>query len=319
MTEAGPTLAEGLERVLIEVDPDLDYHANWTPAPDPPIEIPIITSTVHWGDVFNWVKDSTRHLLPSGTPISSPSFDEVDQRIDTAQGQMLKALSGYINQSAAMTLQLANLVDEALANVQSNAITDYHDLSTRLDTVQAHNDFIDQYVVPNLQAQITHGTAQAFAFALAAQSNAEDWAKENIFAPVYTELLKVQPAIDASAQSVLNRVPEIVKNLVPTLGLATATGLAALATKVAGIGTEVEECLEPMCDTMGPKTDLGKLLKALKVAEWAALIAEIAALRADGLDGFLNDVQGWAKTAIGDFESAFISGGQTLGETIAGI
>ena len=40
--------------------------------------------------------------------------------------------------------------------------------------------------------------------------------------------------------------------------------LAALATQIRNITSWIDDCGEPMCDTMGPKTGLGKWLKALE-------------------------------------------------------
>lgn len=310
---------EGIAQVLIHLDPELDYGPNWTPEPDPPVHFPGIGARAHWADVFNWVKDGYNFVFSGGTPIDTVTMQQVQQAIDAATGQVVKAFSGFIDQGAAMTVQAASLLEDAITNTSNVETFDFSQLSQRIDGIEATLNFMSDYVVPDLEAKITHAEAFAYSTALAAQQNAEAWARENIFDPVYTELLKVQPAIDASiaannpvltasAQSKVNALHDL---LTPTITAAAAA--AASATNW------IDDCGEPMCQTQGPKTDLGKFLKALKVAEWAALIAEIASLRADGLEGLLSDVEGWAKTAISEFQSAFLTGGQTLGDTITGI
>ena len=74
-----------------------------------------------------------------------------------------------------------------------------------------------------------------------------------------------------------------------------------------------------MCETMGPKTDLGKLLKALNLAATAALLLELSNMTEAEL---ANTIDGLAKMAggiIGDLDSMFFQGGETLAATIGAI
>lgn len=310
---------EGIAQVLIHLDPELDYGPNWTPEPDPPVHFPGIGARAHWGDVFDWIKSGYNKVFFGGTPIDTITTAQMQQAIDTAVGQVVKAFSGFIDQGAAMTVQAASLLEDAITNTSNVETFDFSTLSQRIDGIEATLNFMTQYVVPDLEAKITHAEAFAYATALAAQQNAEAWARENIFDPVYTELLKVQPAIDASIKANNPTIVAAAQSQVNALHDLLTPTITAAAAAAASATNWIDDCGEPMCQTQGPKTDLGKFLKALKVAEWAALIAELAALRADGLDGLLSDVEGWAKTAISDFESTFFTGGGTLGDTITSI
>lgn len=52
-----------------------------------------------------------------------------------------------------------------------------------------------------------------------------------------------------------------------------ALAVAALQRQVGQLQTMNDTCVEPMCETMGPATDLGKLLKSISWAKWLALLA----------------------------------------------
>lgn len=316
---ATPVVEETLQEILLRLDPDLNRSPTFMPTPDPPINLGVFGKRLDWSDVFTAAVQKVRDVLPHGTTITQPSLQDVQNAAEAALGQSIAAVGGFVEQTAASVVHLASLVDATVANIQSNMLQDFRNTSLRLDKIDAVQSFVAEYVVPNLQAQITQTAAVAKAEAIQAQLGAEKYALETIFAPVYTELLKVQPAIDASikannpvlvasAQSKVNALHDLLNPV-----------LAGLAAGLGKVETEVTECVKPMCDTLGPKTDLGKLLKAFKFAEWAAIIASLASLRADGLEGLLSDVEAWSQTAIREFESAFLTGGKTLGETITGI
>jgi hypothetical protein len=72
-----------------------------------------------------------------------------------------------------------------------------------------------------------------------------------------------------------------------------------------------------MCQTMGPKTDLGKFLKALKIAEFAAFLIELGNLNEHGIEGLLSDLQHWGAHVIKTFDNLFVSGGGTLADVIS--
>lgn len=313
MAVVEPVAEPAIEEILITMDPLLDYFPDWLPAPDPIVKIPFLTTGFRWENVADWAKAGYETIFRGGTRITTVTPEMVQNAADAAVGQTVKAMSGFINQSVGMTLNLAKLMDATIGNMESNALNDFRVQSQRLDQIDAVQDYMAQYVVPALNAKIDHSTATAYAFAVAAQDNAIRDARETIFKPLYTELLKVQPAIDQSiktnnptildaAQSKVNALHDL---LIPTL-----TGLAAGLGKVE---TEVEECVKPMCESLGPKSKLGKLLKALNIAADAALIAELLTMDEGELVSFMRTVAGKFGALVNDFEDFFGSGGETLG------
>jgi hypothetical protein len=63
---------------------------------------------------------------------------------------------------------------------------------------------------------------------------------------------------------------------------------------------------------MGPKTNLGKLLKGLSLAVDAGLLADIATAKESDVVDAITRIADHAVSVIGTFESDFIQGGSTL-------
>lgn len=305
-----------IEEVLQHTAPDLRLVPDWAPQPGPEEIAPGFGIHAQWGDVWNWVKDSTRHLLPAGRPVLDDSLLQANQYTDTVAGQTMKALSGYLDQNAAMTVQAAELLESAIDTAYANQIHDYQDLSTRIDALQQGQDFIAAVVVPTIRGEIAQAEARAYGYALAAQANAEDWGLHKIFAPLYEELLKVQPAIDAGVDRAEHTAHVDAAAQVGVLGAAVGTLVTPIRTAVQALTQESEDCVQPMCETMGPKTDLGKLLKGLANAAEIAAIAELVNLKESDLTSLLQTVGSKAASYISFFEDHFVEGGETIGGTI---
>lgn len=306
-----------IEPILEHTAPDLRLVPDWAPAPDPPIPFGPLGAPVHWSDVFDYVVNHIP-VLPSGTPIANPAtMADVQNYVNSAIGEAIKGMSGFLDQNAAMTVQAASLLEAAITNAASVETFDFKTLSQRIDAVEAHNLFIDQFVVPDLNAKIEHGIAQAFAFSLAAQQNAIDWGLHNIFTPLYDELLKVQPAINAGVSQAESVAHNALHNSEIAQAVKFAAEVAPVAAAVKAVQSFVDECGQPMCDTMGPKTDLGKLLKGLKVALAAGLLTEIATAKESDVAGAITRVASHVATIISTFESSFMTGGKTLAGLVA--
>lgn len=305
-----------IEPILEHVAPDLQLVPDWAPAPDPPVPLGPLGQKLQWSDVFDWVSSNWRAPFGSGRAIDQVQFGDVQNMIDSAAGEIIKAMSGFLDQNAAMTVQAASLLEDAIDNAVSSETFDFQQLSQRLDSIEATQNFIAQYVVPDLNAKIQKAEAFAFGAAVAAQQNAEQWATQNIFDPVYSELLKVQPAIDASIKAnnpTILAAAQSQVNILHDLIAPTIAGAAALATQA---NSWIDDCGEPMCEAMGPKTDLGKLLKALSIATDLALLAELTNLNESRLAALIQSVVGHIGSIVSDFESMFQEGGDTVGDII---
>lgn len=303
-----------------EMPPDPFLTPDWVPKPDTPYTYTGEGSQPTWDNVYKGAVGQFDAAVNAKYQPSQDGLWKWALNSDrTVLGTAIKAVSGFINQAVDLITSNVNALDTItglqLQYLDRRAIN----LGGLVNRIVHEVNAILLLAIPSLQAQITKlGTDTPLEIQYAALSE-RAWTVENIFKPLYTELLKVQPAIDlAVAHERALRIADVDVHAqqVPAL---IATAIAPLALKVATLTTESENCTQPMCETMGPKTDLGKLLKALNAAEWLALLAEIAALRADGLDGLVHDIGTWAATVIGDLESTFFTGGKTFGEALAGL
>lgn len=116
----------------------------------------------------------------------------------------------------------------------------------------------------------------------------------------------------------------IANNLVPTEIAGVLAQIAPVATVAAAaqasaraIQTWQDECGQPMCDTMGPKTDLGKLLKMIQAGALLAMLAELAGADFEDVENVITTVARTVGGVIGQAEELFVEGGETLGGTLA--
>lgn len=98
----------------------------------------------------------------------------------------------------------------------------------------------------------------------------------DVINPIKSDLAKLQHSVQTGAGSVASLSTLIHTHVLPEL--ATATAAAAAAKALATKAQEWEDdCGEPMCETVGPKTNWGKLFKRFDAALLWALLAAIAA------------------------------------------
>lgn len=289
------------------------------PAPDPQIIFHGGGVTPAWSDVHQWASDTARADNGPIQTASTVTGEQVQRAIDVGIGTTIKALGGYISGLTETIAWLSratrariDAVQLALFNVASN-------LNARLTRVEQTVGLILKLAIPSLQYQITlekHNRQIEIQRELEAERQR---VRDNVYVPLNADIQRNQIEANTKIQAVHDGVPAQVMALAPALLAPAFAAITALGSRVGALEAESEACVRPMCSVMGPNTDLGKFLKALKIAEWIALLAELAAIRADGLDGLLGEIEGWAQTAVNDFESVFFTGGKTLGETLRSV
>ena len=306
-----------IELILEHLAPDLSLVPDWAPAPDPPVPLGPLGQKLHWSDVYDFVSNAISKLFTGGTAINIPTTQDVQNYVNGAVGEAIKAMSGFIDQNAAMTVQAASLLEGAINNVVSNELNDFKNLSSQITDLQNGLAFVGQIALPTILNDIAAARVEARQEALAAQLGAQDWALHKIFAPLYAEMLKVQPAIDAGVAQAEAVAHSDAAAQVAKLAGEVGVTVGPIRAAVAALQTESEDCTQPMCETLGPKTDLGKLLKALKFAADAAFLAELYNLTEPELVGYIKKVVAAMANVVTDFESFFGSGGETVGHLIA--
>lgn len=313
MVEVAPPIVD----ILIHLDPALDYGPDWMPAPNPPVDIPILTARGSWSDVFDWVKSHA--ILPRGKPIDDPfgTLAAADQMMQRYAGETLKALSGFMNRATAMTVQAAAILEKYSDNIAANELSDFHDLSVRLDRIENVQNYIVSQVIPAVEAQFAAADHKALIYALDAEQAAQSWTQNHVLVPLVESLGSLETRMTQVINLKAEESHQISAQQVAGLGAVLLPAIAAVAAKAASVANWVDSCGAPMCDTMGPKTDLGKLLKLLKIGAAAALLAELAALNADTLEKRMAEAVGLVERIVSEFQVFFGGTGETLGGVLS--
>lgn len=294
-----------------------DYQS--IPAPDGPIFYHGAGPFATWNDVYVWAAEQNRIENAKYLDTAPATNASVARASQVAMGLAIKALSGFITQLADGVAALSRAVARRIDAVQLALFVVASNLNERLTNVEGVQNAIVKLAIPSLQTQISLEKHNRKVDVDRHDAATRLWTTDHVYIPLNTDIQANQVEANTKIQAVHDGIPDQVRELFPALIAPLAATVAGLATKVGALEAESEACVKPMCSVMGPTTDLGKFLKALKIAEWLALLAELAALRAGGLDDLLGDIEGWAKTAIGEIEQVFFTDGATLGQTVLGI
>jgi len=314
VTPGGEPLPSNPPTVPTEV-PDVATPA-WVPTPGPPQVFNGNTPLAQWEDVY---EVTNGHILAQVGDLNAPvsvTGPQVQHAASVTAGETIKSLSGFINNLSDYTTGAVNAVTQ---QVNANAEESYAisiDHEARIEHLESVMNFVVSYVVPDLQAQI-HNLTAAMNAQNAAQGKAlQTWSIDHIYDPLNDKIGQVQANATSQVDALRSDVPNIVRQVVPTLGLATAASLAPIAAQVATLTIEDTECVQPMCETMGPNTNLGKLLKALSLAADAALITELLGMKVSDLVTLIQTLAAKFGSVVGEFETFFTDGTETIGETL---
>lgn len=283
-----------------------------------PVQIPIKGTEPDWSDVFDytWLRIEGIALPPS--PDSQPvTRAEMAKAIAGAVGESQKAMSGFVNTAYEAALETWTWTAQVLSELLTDLPHLYGNLVDDIAQVRATLEAITKLAIPNLQAQLTQqweNTVRAFQYNSAVD---RAWATDNIYKPLHENIGQVAEQIPVWANGAYQRANDYTDAKVGALGLATLSSLVPIAQAVSALQQEAEECTKPMCDTMGPKTDLGKLLKGLNIAALVALFASLGATTADDINGIVGQFGAEVLHAITTFDDLFVEGGATLAHTIA--
>lgn len=306
-------LLEPFERFIPRIVPQSE------PLPSPLVEYPGQGAVQLWDDVYRYGRSIVRFFgnRPEGSGYAM--LDDVSNAIDTAIGATIKSLSGYINRAAQIGVSAQQWASMELDAMSANIGAIYQYFDDKISTLEGKAYAIERLAIPSLQAQIDQLNANRltdFQF-----NSAVDrlWSVDNIFKPLQEQLGQVAGQIPVWSAGALDRANAYTDLAVGGLGVNVLTQLVPMANALRAVEQEIDECAKPMCETMGPKTDLGKALKAFKAAEYLALLAAIAALDKDGVEGLIRALQGAAGGVFDAFGELFVEGHGTVSSTLTGI
>lgn len=290
----------------------------WVPIPDNPVTYTGPGTQPTWENVFTWYATTTHAQTPDLQTTAPTVGVQVQRAIDVANGQTIKALSGFINNAVNTEIWDSAVLAQRITDVENVLGADSHNKDAAIAQVKQELDLVVNGALPQLWSAITKLNAAIPVEGRGVLTLAEVWTTDNIFKPLEAQIKALKVEVTAQPQAILAKVPSIIDQVVPTLGLASAATVAGLATSVGTLLAEDASCVKPMCATMGPGSALGKLLKALSVVADAALLAELLSMTEPQLVALLTSVIGHFAGLVGDFESYFTSGTETLGGLITG-
>lgn len=291
---------------------------NWIPEADNPTTYGGLGLLPKWSDVNSYTATQIQAKTPDLNTAQPVTGQQVANAIAATSGETIKALSGFFNQLT--DLEVSNKTDTN-AQIEAVKVATYTELIKTWQRIQVDEDVLAgvlQVEIPKLQGSIADTRDAALVAAENAVKLSQQWATDNIFKPLEEKIAQLQASSTAQVQQLRSDVPNIIKEVVPTLGLATIASVATVATQVSTLVAEDEACVQPMCDTMGPATNLGKLLKALNIAADAALLAELLGMNEHDLAALITSLVGRFAGLVSDFESFFTDGTETIGGLLTG-
>lgn len=290
---------------------------NSEPAPDPDVKYPGEGAVKLWNDVYHYGTSIVHYFTRGRGGTSYVMSDQLDEAIDGAIGATVKSLSGFINRAAQIGLDAQQWSSIQLDAMSANigAIYGYFDQRvSELERIQ--NALVHNYVplVAGEVAQLRDDMLAGFKFNSAAD---RQWSIDNIYRPLEENIGKVQAQALTWADNAYDRATSYADRADDALGLNVLRGIAPTIAAVAALQTESDECVKPMCDTFGPKTDIGKLLKGLKLAGEIAALTAIMQMDAGDLGQLIHAVTTRLAVLVGDLEQFFGPGGETVAGLIA--
>lgn len=230
-----------------------------------------------WGDVSGWVSDGWHSVTGWLSSAESVTGDMVQTAIDNAINMSQTAWSSFVSQLEQwMTTGLIDAgnftwnVLEATLDVRDMleagiwAMGDAV-LSRLLDEVRGIDEAIaavEQLVYD--AARFTEGAIQA-------------WAIDNLYHPLLGEIEALRRDVFDAIGAMETTVEGYADDAVHSEALRRAAAIAGVVAAVATITTWIEECGEPTCDVVGPRTDWGRWLRLFGPTAIWAMLAAVAA------------------------------------------
>ena len=214
-----------------------------------------------------------------------------------ATRQLLGSNSGRLR---TLTTHLVKAINAIGAHIRHNvAVAHSEALHVDAHAQQLHADAVNY-----ADARAHQVGVDAEAYSDQNTSALQQWTISHIAKPLSDRLDTQQGQInDLQHQAIVTN-----DHLASTAAL-LATAVAALhqmEPQLAKVLTETEECTEPMCETVGPKSQWGQLLKKFAPSAILALITEIAATHPEEVERISQDLANALGPVLEKFAEAWI-------------
>lgn len=296
--------------------------------PEIPLSIPVAGPVIKfigegehaiWDNVFGWVKHTAGNLASDIKSIETTVANAVLNTVETWVGQTIQALSGFINQAFDFTAEIGYDLFSGAVDLAGYTFDEIDGLWSEVLDILANVAGIDNIVIPGLEGLIQELANATGNLVDEAVRGLQRWAIDNIYHPLLVDLVQTAGWLETDIHDGLTRVLAEAEALVHSEAVARAAAIAGVAAAAAAITSWVDDCGEPMCQVIGPKTDLGKWLKALSLAESAALLAELANAKESDVENAVRGIAAMSTGIVDQINTMFVTGGATVGETVAGL
>lgn len=282
------------------------------PVPDPPIIVIGREAHQTWDRVWGFIKHQTKPKIDAMQSLVVRSIQDAVPAIENYVGEELKVLGGYINDIGDFAAISQYVLNNELGQVSEWAYRNLNNLDASLYATLVHVNNIEGAFLPQINEDIARvreaiGNMPSF---LIPQLQA--WSVGNIFDPLVDDIGRTDAKIRGDVFGLMAATTselqgQINGNHAEVLGL-----LGPLTAALPAIEKWINDCGDPMCQAMGPNTDLGKFLKALQLAGILSLLMEIANMSEADVEARLRELAGDVQHIVGAFESTFVGGGGTL-------
>lgn len=289
--------------------------------PRPGVLVPLVGKGLEntWDAVWGWAQDTADTLFGAPPGVSYVTIDDVVHIARAYAGSAIKAMSGFVDDAAEIGFAAmdatAGFVESFVPSYVNTIIGIYSALGRLGGDITA----IQDAEIPAILHEIGRVAATVNPAAAFAAGVAESWAVDNIFAPLMETIWRAAGNAHDETVAAAQSAKSYADGLVHNEALTRAAEVGALAAAVRALQGFQDDCSEPMCNVMGPKTDLGKWLKALNIAATAALLAELANLDEAGVESLVRGLASLSNGIVGDFERLFVGGGDTIAQTVGGL
>lgn len=280
--------------------------------------------TFQWPQLADFVTQKTNDAIDHYITSTGGNPNEADVQswkalLQISRNEEQTAWSSLVSMLQMFQYSFALRTNQSLQTLWAVASNVLDALPVWRDLAVADAATYTRAVASLLHAEIVQTEQRVDVRILQAVAATQQWAIDNVLIPLGRYIVaEQQRAQTAEAHITQVDTPTQISAAIAPL-VASAAAIPALKTAVAALQAESANCTKPMCDTMGPKTDLGKLLKALSVGADLALFAELADLRESDLQSLFGDLATWAGKVVDAFDTTFIEGGGRLRDVLGAV
>lgn len=289
---------------------------------EPPEEVPgfhglepyfVAGAKAAWSDVYSWVKTGWHALWGAASSAVTITADDVQNAIDIALGKEQQAWASFVGVLDQWMAAAVTSLTETIGWVALIATAIDQTLTAELQAAEQLTGALLANLEARLLQEMIAGDLALEQFVLHEVQGVEQWVQSQVVAPFLIEIQRLQVQIQDETQHVLQEAEgysdlRLAASLAPVLAI-----IATIEQQVVKLQTENDECTEPMCETMGPNTNLGKWLKDLEALLGILAGVGLANLTAKDAERIASFFQAITTGTVDDFVNAFAGGGATLG------